>query len=258
MYSLETYTDSSGNFSILNVPTGHYWAYVSAIGRQPSFYPLGWPDGAIQFDIAGSAVFFSVALVSASGELSQPSFNATVEAGQRLTQTLTVTNTGTGPLVFNVSKFDAGMPLPPPPSLPVPGLPRLDPQIAADMKAAPDGRAEFLVILESQADLNSAYHIKDWQARGAYVLDALRSHAALSQRGLRAVLTDSAVDYQPLYIINAVIVHSGDLALVNSLAARPDVAQIVANHQIAVEELLRADSLSPEASSGTSPTYQRR
>jgi PKD repeat protein len=233
---LETYTDGNGNFSFLNVPPGHYWAYASRLGYQPSFYPDGWPLGAIEFDIAGTAAYFTAALVSPLSQGSPTSFDVSVEAGQRLAQTLTITNTGTGPLFFAFDKYDGGMTFPPPPNLPVPGLPRIDPQIAQDLQASPDGRTEFVVVLESQANLGAADSISDWNARGEYVLERLRSHAEFSQRGLRAALGESAADVQSLYIINAMIVRNADQALLDRLAARPDVAQIVANHRIPIEK----------------------
>lgn len=90
-------------------------------------------------------------------------------------------------------------------------------------------------MLKDQADLGAAYQIADWQARGQYVYDTLRQHAQQSQIALRQTLSSQGIDYRPLYIVNGLIVHSGNLTLVESLAARPDVAQIIANHQIPVE-----------------------
>ncbi len=58
----------------------------------------------------------------------------------------------------------------------------------------------------------------------------------LTQTSLRNFLSRQGVDYQPMYIINAIIVRSGTAELVNQLAARQDVSQLVANHKIAVED----------------------
>jgi len=59
-------------------------------------------------------------------------------------------------------------------NLPVEGLPRIDPQLASDLGESPDGTADFVVVLESQADLSAAYTMNDWHARGEYVLNTLR------------------------------------------------------------------------------------
>jgi len=45
-----------------------------------------------------------------------------------------------------------------------------------------------VVVLPGQANLDAAYNIADWNARGQYVLNTLRSHAEASQRGLDGTL----------------------------------------------------------------------
>jgi subtilisin family serine protease len=248
------YTDATGAYALTNsgqgIPPDSYYMGASAAYHQPSFYPDGWPDGAIMIDIGGQAGVQDVALVSSELSISPGSFEATLDPGSSVTQTLTLTNTGTGPVSFFLSTVDGTQVDPPPAAvtdMPVPGLPRVDPQIAADLAASPDGTAEFLVVLKSQADLRAAYAMQDWQARGLYVFNTLSQHAARTQVGLRSALTNAGVSYTPLYIINAVIVRNGDQNLVDSLSARPDVAQIVANRRIEVEKPIPADPLAPEA-----------
>ena len=87
------------------------------------------------------------------------SFDLTVAPGMLAQQTLTIDNTGgTGPLYFILNLLDSTQPVPPPAlaELPVPGLPRLDPQLISDLESAEDGRADFVVVLGSQADLHRA------------------------------------------------------------------------------------------------------
>jgi len=67
--------------------------------------------------------------------------------------------------------------------------------------------------------------LQDWSARGRYVLDTLRQTAARTQAGLLADLEKAGVPYESRYIVNAVVVQGGR-ALVETLAARPEVAFI--------------------------------
>jgi len=113
------------------------------------------------------------------------------------------------------------------------GLPRqsdrLDPQLLADLQAAPDHQSDFLIYLRDQADVSAAYQIGDWRARGAYVYQTLHDHAEHSQRSLRAALEARRLSYRPLWIVNAVQVH-GTVDDVLALAGHSEVALVRANH----------------------------
>ncbi len=91
--------------------------------------------------------------------------------------------------------------------------------------------AEFLVVLREQADLSPAYGLPDKTARGEWVYRTLLRTAERSQRALRAWLDEHGVRYRPFYIVNAILVR-GDRALVERLAARPEVARIEGNPRI--------------------------
>jgi serine protease AprX len=93
------------------------------------------------------------------------------------------------------------------------------------------GEAEFLVILDEQADLSGAAALPNREARLRYVYDRLRETARRSQASLRAELDGAGVAYRSFYIVNAVVA-TGDRALVERLAARPDVARIAANPSV--------------------------
>jgi subtilisin family serine protease len=174
----------------------------------------------------------NTSLVASSIDWNPQSINVNLLPGHTLVDTLVIQNEGSGPYYFNVNLVNPEPPMGE--ALAVPGLPRVDGQIFSDI--AVDGAADFVVVLNSQADVSFAYGIQDWNARGKAVYDRLSSHANMTQTSLRNFLSKQGVDYQPMYIINAIIVHSGTTALVNELAARPDVLQLVANHKIAVED----------------------
>lgn len=91
--------------------------------------------------------------------------------------------------------------------------------------------ASFFVIMTDQANLSAAYGIKDQDARGWYVYNTLTQHANRTQAPLRAMLAARGIRYRSFWISNALLL-VGDRALVESLAARFDVAKIVANRPV--------------------------
>ncbi len=233
----DAYTNADGEYLMLDVTPSFYYFGADAIYHQPSFYPAGWPDGAITFTLTTQAVNIDVSLVASDVSWNPASFTVNLTASGTTNRTLEITNDGSGPYSAIINLVDGAQVLPPiAGTLAIPELPRLDSQIMSDIAASPDGTADFVVVLNGQADLTQASAIKDWSARGWAVYNTLSEYASSHQVSLRGYLDAQGVRYTPLYIINAVIVHSGNAALVDSLAARADVAQLVGNHRIAVEK----------------------
>ncbi len=232
------YTDATGSYLMQDVAPDFYYFGADALHHQPSFYPDGWPGGAITLTVGTDPVIQNAMLVGSHINWAPSEISVSVVPSGTITSTLTINNTGTGPYYFNISLLDSSQPQPPQMgSMAVPGLPRIDEQIFSDITASPEGTTDFVAVLGSQADLSAAYNIPDWNERGWAVYNTLTRFAESSQAGLRAYLKHQEVDYTPLYIINAVIIHSGNTNLVNNLAARQDIGQLVANHKIEVEDL---------------------
>lgn len=103
---------------------------------------------------------------------------------------------------------------------------KIDDAVLAAM--AREGSASFLVLLAEQADLSPAYQLRSKEEKGRFVYDALRATAERSQASVQAALQARGVPYRSLYVVNALVVE-GDLALAAELAARSDVARLVAN-----------------------------
>jgi len=118
---------------------------------------------------------------------------------------------------------------------PPPADPPRPPNVASWVweRTAEGGETDFLIVLHQQADRGSPLH----PAAGAVPREALvrrlRETALQTQVGLRALLTRRGVPYRPFYIINALAVR-GDRGLVAELAARPEVARIVADPWVRV------------------------
>lgn len=86
----------------------------------------------------------------------------------------------------------------------------------------------IVILLSDQADLSAAYSMKDHDARGWYVYNTLTEHAARTQAGLKAFLDLKSVAYQSFWAAN-MLVATADRELIESLAARPDVARVDSN-----------------------------
>ncbi len=126
------------------------------------------------------------------------------------------------------------------------GKEKIDPTLAEELesasRAAPADAApvEFIIVFKERADLSRAYDIANWEARGQFVLNALRKVATASQAEILGILNgaknaETVHDYRSYYIVNAVLVRGSrstaltDLAY--SLAQRDDVAYLRGNYQ---------------------------
>src|SRR5262245_21395628 len=114
---------------------------------------------------------------------------------------------------------------------------------AAARALARDGHANVFVKLTSDAQLDAAEAVTDKTARRQYVYDMLTSHAAATQRDLRAWLDAQGVHYRSFWINNSIYVHDATTALATALAARPDVALVRGDEPVAIDDAVaRADA----------------
>ena len=90
-----------------------------------------------------------------------------------------------------------------------------------------DATAPFFVFFAERANLAAASRIPDWAARGSAVVMALQSVAGRSQAGVRGYLQSQNVAYTPYWVMNAIYIPSGSLALARTLSRRPEVAAIL-------------------------------
>ncbi|WP_432167048.1 S8 family serine peptidase [Streptomyces sp. bgisy031] len=94
----------------------------------------------------------------------------------------------------------------------------------------------FFVVLNDRADFSKAKaaHGHAKKAEAAYA--ALRETAAVGQKPLKAFLNKEKVGYQSYWIANTLRV-TGDEALVEELAARKDVAQLIPSRTYKIDSL---------------------
>jgi len=106
---------------------------------------------------------------------------------------------------------------------------KIAPEVLAE--TAVGGNASVVILLAEQADVSAAYQIQDQDARGWFVYNMLTQHAARTQVALRAELEARGISYQSFWAAN-MIVATADRALIESLAARDDVARIDTNNPV--------------------------
>jgi subtilisin family serine protease len=235
-YSDETWTDAGGYYSFGPLLAGEYELEAHGYGYANSAStPL-----LIEADMAQWVPFV---LDAAMPELQPKAVGVSLAVGDSGTFTMMLDNHGSGELHFHVSELPADSIVPIEDlQQTLAGSSRVDPQVYADLEATPDGSARFIVYMAEQADLTEAFAIKDRSARGWYVYNALRAAAQQSQAGLRAELDREGVAFESRIIVNALVV-KGNLDMVNSIAARPEVAFVGADVAMAPPEPVETQPL---------------
>ncbi len=93
------------------------------------------------------------------------------------------------------------------------------------------GRAEFLIILNAQADLSKAELFLHKTDKTRYVARQLRHIAQRTQTPVIQLLEKENAPYRPFFIINAIRA-KGDWTLLQKLAAMPEVRELQANPRV--------------------------
>ena len=99
---------------------------------------------------------------------------------------------------------------------------KVDPTV---LSAATAGQAEFLIYMNSQADLSGADALPTKEAKGQFVYEQLTSTAQTTQPGVLYTLGSLGAPHQSYWVTNAVWA-KGDLAVIQAVAVRPEVAFI--------------------------------
>jgi serine protease AprX len=102
---------------------------------------------------------------------------------------------------------------------------KVDPWV---VETAAGGQTEFLVLLREQADLRGARMLATKAAKGAFVLDALRSTAERTQGPLLRLLAARGAEHRAFWVANMIWVRGG-ADLVAEVASREDVLHVYAN-----------------------------
>ena len=105
--------------------------------------------------------------------------------------------------------------------------PKIDSALLA--RFASESEAEFLIILQAQADIGqSAAKIKNGLEKSRFIYKTLSELADNTQGNIRSILKERQAPQKSFWIINALWA-KGDLNLIQTLAALPEVARIEDN-----------------------------
>lgn len=91
-----------------------------------------------------------------------------------------------------------------------------------------ENEAEFLIIMQEQADLRPAEQFKRKEEKGRFVYETLSNLASRTQTNVRGILTAENAPAQSFWVINALWA-KGSIYLVETLAQLPEVARIEYN-----------------------------
>lgn len=86
---------------------------------------------------------------------------------------------------------------------------------------------DVIVVLKEKADLHRAAQMRSKNLKGAFVVDSLKTVAHRSQAQLVKLLQTRNVEFQDFFIVNAIAVRSASPALIEELAKRDEVANVV-------------------------------
>jgi subtilisin family serine protease len=235
----ETWTDDDGDYGMTDMPACTFNAGFNAMGYYNQFdVPVEINDGLTTTQDAY--------LAAALPELSADSISIHVPEDSVGEYTLVISNDGTGDLHFHISDITPESIYPTADERPV--IPNgIDEELFAALNSYPGATEKFIVYFKEQADLTPAYSIQDRYARGQYVLNALRAVANSSQAELAAELNHQGVAFESRYIVNAMEV-TGNLQLVNQIAAHAEVAYIGVNRQVPAPEPVEMSPLDGDIS----------
>jgi len=114
----------------------------------------------------------------------------------------------------------------PQPAIEWSSLHKVTPRLLAELDAGKE--ADVLVFVRGRPDLTPARAFSTREARGRFVVKALRATAERTQAGLRRLLDVRGADYRPFWIVNMLRVRA-DRALIAELSGRPEVRRIDIN-----------------------------
>jgi subtilisin family serine protease len=117
---------------------------------------------------------------------------------------------------------------------------------AAVLEAAALGETEFLIYLAGQADLSGGVALQTKEEKGAYVYAQKTAVARDTQPAVAAALDFLGAPHRSFWIVN-MIQARGDLAVLQAIASRPDVAAVYENAEGALVAPVSAAAASAAA-----------
>ena len=111
--------------------------------------------------------------------------------------------------------------------------PTVEPGLQAQIQS--DGSTGYIIFFREYADLSPAYAL-DWEARGEYVVSALKETANSSQMDVAKYLDAQNADYQAFWIDNIIIVNSSSQNTFNGLMNFAEIKSLRSRRMMGVIE----------------------
>lgn len=108
---------------------------------------------------------------------------------------------------------------------------KIDGWVTEQARRSPTGETEFLVVLEEQADLSAAQHLRTKEEKGRFVYELLRATADATQPGVLGAIRARGAEYRRFWVSNMIWV-KGQLSLAEELAEMRSVKNINANPRV--------------------------
>jgi len=109
-----------------------------------------------------------------------------------------------------------------------------------------EGKAEFLIILQAQADAQPANQIRSKAEKGQYILQTLSALAEQTQGPIKNGLDQAGAPWRSFWVINAMW-SVGSIAVIEQIARMPEVARIEDNPTLSLQ-LLPEEAVTTEVS----------
>jgi len=238
------------------------WTYT-ATAYAPGYTAVGPEAVTVTTGVTGTQSFAlprpAIALFPATSVM----MPLTAYVSQTTTFPLILANTGRAPLTFRVVKSSLAQ------VQSVTGLSgattvqaspgvAVEPQLATLL--ADDETTGYLIRFRERPDLAYA-HALDWDARGAFVVQALQETAARSQAGVRAYLDAQGARYQAFWIDNVIVVENSSRRTFDGLLRYREVASLHARRTLDLIEHTANVAPSPlalsSAAAGVEPNLTR-
>jgi subtilisin family serine protease/PKD repeat protein len=241
---------------LVDAATGHYgpaeliaWTYT-ATAYAPGYTPVG-PDAiTVTTGVTQTQSFALPRPAIALSPLISAIMPVTAYVSQPATFTLTLANTGHAPLDFRIAESSLAPITFHQTTVHVQAFPgvAVEPQLAAAL--ADDETTGYLIRFREHPDLTPAYTL-DWEARGAFVVQALQAAAERSQDGVRAYLDARGVHYRAFWVDNVIVVERSNRKTFDGLLRFGEVASLHARRTLGLIE--STASAEPSSVTGIAP-----
>ncbi|MFN4254470.1 MAG: S8 family peptidase [Saprospiraceae bacterium] len=107
---------------------------------------------------------------------------------------------------------------------------KVSPELRAKLQTGE--RTDFFIVMAEQADISGAKNLVGKTTKAQYVFERLQAVASRSQANVTQVLRQYGAFFNSLYLVNAIAVQGGDLALAQTVAALPEVKRLALDPEV--------------------------